>query len=100
MVWASMRGLRPGALWGLLCLCMASATVALADDSAASLAAAARAECEAGRRAEQRDERKAHFDRGQTLGEQAVALDDLDADAHFALFCNLGELMRLDGESI
>jgi len=29
-----------------------------------------------------------------------VAADDLDAEAHFALFCNLGELMRLDGETI
>jgi cytochrome c-type biogenesis protein CcmH/NrfG len=27
-----------------------------------------------------------------------VALDDRSADAHFALFCNLGELMRVDGE--
>ena len=95
-----MRGLRPGALLGLLCLCMAPVTLALADDSVASLAAAARAECEAGRRADQRDERKVHFDRGQALGERAVAADDQDADAHFALFCNLGELMRLDGESI
>ena len=27
-----------------------------------------------------------------------MALDDRSADAHFALFCNLGELMRIDGE--
>jgi tetratricopeptide (TPR) repeat protein len=71
-----------------------------AADSAVTLAAAARAECEAGRRATEREERKAHFDRGQALGERAVALDDLSPDAHFGLFCNLGELMRLDGESI
>jgi tetratricopeptide (TPR) repeat protein len=99
MFWASMRGLRSGALVGLLCLGVAPVAVAAAD-SAVTLAAAARAECEAGRRAAQRDERKAHFDRGQALGERAVALDDLSADAHFGLFCNLGELMRLDGETI
>lgn len=57
-------------------------------------------ECEAGRRAEARATRKAHFDRGQTLAERAVAQNDRSAEAHFALFCNLGELMRLDGESI
>jgi tetratricopeptide (TPR) repeat protein len=39
-----------------------------------------------------------HFEKGQAMGEQAVALDDRSADAHFALFCNLGELMRIDGE--
>jgi tetratricopeptide (TPR) repeat protein len=93
-----MRGLRLGALVGYLCLGVVPAIAA--DDSATSLAAASRAECEAGRRAELRDDRKAHFDRGQELGERAVAADDQDADAHFALFCNLGELLRLDGETI
>ncbi len=71
-----------------------------ADDSVASLAASARAECEGGRRTMDREARKAHFDRGQALAERAVALDDNSADAHFALFCNLGELMRLDGENL
>jgi tetratricopeptide (TPR) repeat protein len=97
MVWASMRGLGSGALLAFLCLCAAPATAA---DTADSLAASARAECEAGRRAQQRDDRKDHFDRGQALGERAVALDDQSAEAHFSLFCNLGELMRLDGENI
>ena len=45
-----------------------------------------------------RASRVGHFEKGQALGEQAVALDDRSADAHFALFCNLGELMRIDGE--
>jgi tetratricopeptide (TPR) repeat protein len=71
-----------------------------ADDSAPSLAASARAECDAGRRASDREARKEHFERGEALAEHAVALDDNNADAHFALFCNLGELMRLDGESL
>ena len=42
--------------------------------------------------------RAALYEKGQSLGEQAVAADEKSADAHFALFCNLGELMRIDGE--
>jgi len=55
-------------------------------------------ECRLGRVAQERALRLTHFEKGQRLGEQAVALDDKSPDAHFALFCNLGELMRLDGE--
>ncbi|MBA5866562.1 MAG: hypothetical protein GDA67_07685 [Nitrospira sp. CR1.3] len=55
-------------------------------------------ECHLGRVAQERAARLAHFEKGQRLGEQAVALDDRSPDAHFALFCNLGELMRIDGE--
>jgi hypothetical protein len=55
-------------------------------------------ECHLGRVAQERATRVAHFEKGQRLGEQAVAMDDQSADAHFALFCNLGELMRIDGE--
>lgn len=44
--------------------------------------------------------RLAHFQQGQSLGERAVAADEGSADAHFALFCNLGELLRIDGESL
>jgi len=100
MVPASMRSSRSG--WLLMAfagLGLAGAARA-ADDSVASLAASARAECEGGRRTIDREARKAHFDRGQALAERAVALDDNSADAHFALFCNLGELMRLDGENL
>jgi len=71
-----------------------------AADNASELAKRALVECEAGRDLTSRSERKARFDRGQALAEQAIAADDNCADAHFALFCNLGELMRLDGESI
>ena len=69
-----------------------------AEASASELAAQALKACEDGRRAESRAERETHFTDGQTLAEKAVALDDLSADAHFALFCNLGELLRIDGE--
>ena len=55
-------------------------------------------ECHDGRVTQDRASRVGHFEKGQALGEQAVALDDRSADAHFALFCNLGELMRIDGE--
>jgi tetratricopeptide (TPR) repeat protein len=68
--------------------------------SADDLAARSRAECETGRRAVERTQRKAHFDTGQALAEQAVRMDEKNAEAHFALFCNLGELMRLDGETL
>ncbi len=100
MVPASMRSSRSWrVLMALACLSLATAARA-ADDSVQSLTASARAECDAGRRATDRDARKEHFDRGQALAERAVALDDNNADAHFALFCNLGELMRLDGENL
>jgi len=55
-------------------------------------------ECHTGRIAQDRATRVAHFKKGEALGEQAVASDDQSAEAHFALFCNLGELMRIDGE--
>jgi hypothetical protein len=70
------------------------------DRSVEDVVRSARSECEQGRKAQGRDERKAHFDRGKALAQQAVAQDDHSAEAHFALFCNEGELMRLDGESI
>ena len=70
----------------------------LAQQSSQPLAHEAMAECSAGRVTQDRASRVGHFEQGQALGEQAVALDDRSADAHFALFCNLGELMRIDGE--
>jgi hypothetical protein len=90
--------LRSGAVAVLLLLATASALQA--EESAADVAARGLAECEEGRNASERDARQAHFRDGQTLGEQAVALDDTSADAHFAIVCNMGELMRLDGETI
>jgi len=63
-----------------------------------TLIADAMQECHLGRVAQDRAIRLAHFEKGQRLGEQAVALDDQEAEAHFAVFCNLGELMRVDGE--
>lgn len=80
------------------CVILASPTVLLAQQSPQLLIHGAMKECYEGRVAQDRTSRIGHFERGQALGEQAVALDDRSADAHFALFCNLGELMRVDGE--
>ena len=71
-----------------------------AESTAPELARRGLAECEEGRRSTARDERQAHFQQGQALSERAVALDGQSAEAHFAVFCNMGELMRLDGETL
>ena len=81
-------------------LAVLSANAVAGHESAAELAAQALRECEAGRNSKDRDQRKAHFDQGQAIAERAVALDDNSAAAHFSLFCNMGELMRIDGESL
>ncbi len=70
-----------------------------AQESAGELSVKAQKECDLGRRAQERSIRLAHFERGQVLAEQAIALDDQLANAHFALFCSLGEQIRIDGDS-
>ena len=74
--------------------------VSSAPESGTHLAKLALEECHRGRLAVDRATRLAHFQQGQTLGERAVAADEGNADAHFALFCNLGEVLRVDGESL
>lgn len=69
-----------------------------AEPPAHALTDEAMQQCHLGRVAQERAIRLAHFEKGQTLSEEAVALDNQSAEAHFALFCNLGELMRIDGE--
>jgi len=73
---------------------------AIAQSSEGTLSKQALEQCHQGRLAKDRDLRFAHFQQGQQLGEQAVAADEGSADAHFALFCNLGELLRINGESL
>lgn len=80
------------------CWILATPNTLLAQQSSQLLIQGAMKECNAGRVTQDRASRVGHFEKGQALGEQAVALDDRSADAHFALFCNLGELMRIDGE--
>jgi len=80
------------------CVILASPSAILAQQSHQLLIHGAMTECYTGRITQDRASRVGHFEKGQAMGEQAVALDDRSADAHFALFCNLGELMRIDGE--
>jgi tetratricopeptide (TPR) repeat protein len=80
------------------CVILAIPSTLLAQQSPQLLIQGAMKECNTGRVTQDRASRISHFEKGQALGEQAVALDDRSADAHFALFCNLGELMRVDGE--
>jgi hypothetical protein len=87
----------PGAVLVLLCIISG---IAPAQNSAVELGAAAQKECDLGRAAKTRAVRLAHFEQSQALAERAVAADDRLADAHFALFCSLGEQMRIDGESL
>lgn len=82
------------ALW------LVTGVVQAADPSAASLAQQALTECETGRQLANRTERARCFTRGKELAQRAVDLDQGSAPAHFALFCNQGESMRLDGESL
>jgi tetratricopeptide (TPR) repeat protein len=70
------------------------------EESAQVLTSQAMEECQAGRRAKDSKIRLAHFERGQTLAEKAVELDNRSADAHFALFCSIGERMRSNGEVV
>jgi tetratricopeptide (TPR) repeat protein len=75
------------------------AAIGQMQQSVGQLTAKALSECQKGRVAKSRPLRLAHFERGKVLAEQALTLDEQHADAHFALFCSLGEKMRLDGES-
>lgn len=72
----------------------------LAQESGTSLAKQALEACNQGRLVVDRARRLDYFQQGQRLGERAVAADEANADTHFALFCNLGELLRIDGETI
>lgn len=84
----------------LIAVVLAAAHPALSEQPVAgNVTAAAMKQCESGRLAHERASRLAHFEKGRLLGERAVAADERSADAHFALFCNLGELMRIDGET-
>ena len=87
-----------GIIWiGALC-CVLCATSVWAEDSVQVLETQSMEECQKGRRAMDADSRSMYFDRGRALAEKAVALDSQSADAHFALFCSIGERMRANGE--
>lgn len=87
------------ALWGLLGVALIGEQ-AVAGTAVQHLTAESMHECSLGRQAQTRADRIQHFASGQAFGEQAVAADESSPDAHFALFCNLGEQLRVDGESL
>ncbi len=68
-----------------------------AKDTVESLSAKALEECQKGRLAKKRDVRLGHFERAEAIAERAIELNEKYAEAHFALFCSLGETMRIDG---
>jgi tetratricopeptide (TPR) repeat protein len=73
-----------------------SAVVATTPARAASRADEAAALCRQSDTAAETDKR-ALLEHGLAVAEAAVADDPGDAAAHFAVFCNLGKRMRLDG---
>ncbi|MGV7228497.1 MAG: tetratricopeptide repeat protein [Nitrospirales bacterium] len=82
----------------VLACCLVGVPSLWAEESLQALTSQAMEECQKGRRAKDPDIRSGHFDRGRALAEKAVALDSQSADAHFALFCAIGERMRVNGE--
>jgi tetratricopeptide (TPR) repeat protein len=76
------------------------AAQAHATEAGPGLAAQSLAECKAGRFARDRAAREQHFTAGLELAERALQVSEASAEAHFARFCNKGELARIDGESI
>jgi len=73
---------------------------AYATEAGRGPAAQSLVECKEGRIARDRATRERHFTAGIELAERALRLNAASADAHFARFCNRGELARIDGESI
>ena len=74
--------------------------LALAKTSPQKLSTQALAECNKGRSTSDRDSRLTHFKKAQALAEEALKLNDKYPDAHYALFCSLGEQLRIDGENL
>ena len=72
----------------------------IARADATQLATEAMTECNSGRDGHERAERLAHWKKGEELARQAIAADEKNANGHFALFCNMGEAKRIDGESL
>jgi cytochrome c-type biogenesis protein CcmH/NrfG len=83
----------------LIVLLLIHPGIGTAQQSAEVLTVKALEECDFGRRSKEREVRLAHFKRSQSLAEQALALNDRLAGGHFALFCSLGEQLRIDGET-
>lgn len=95
------KAIRPATCGAAVLFAFACATgYGRAEESAKALAANALQECERAQVSASRADRQRALERGQEIAERAVSLDDRSSDAHFALFCNLGEQLRVDGERI
>ncbi len=96
------RSVLIGVLGGFLWLCCALPIWANQEGpkSAKILTKESMEQCQLGRRAKDPDVRVRHFEKGRELAEKAVELDGQSADAHFALFCSIGERMRSNGEVV
>jgi len=70
------------------------------DASGSALAREAVTLCLDALKAKDDDARDAMLERGLTTAERAVAADDRDAKAHFAVFCNLGRQLEAKGVSL
>jgi tetratricopeptide (TPR) repeat protein len=53
--------------------------------------------CDRGGKAASADEKRQLLARGLAAAEEAVAADERDPKAHFAIFCNLGKRLQLSG---
>jgi tetratricopeptide (TPR) repeat protein len=84
------------AIWGVILV----ANTVLAQEPSIELSREALQECQKGRIATEREVRLKHFEQGKKLAKEAIQHDHQNPKAHFALFCNLGERMRVDGESL
>lgn len=73
---------------------------ARANETAESLSTQSLLACQEGRIAPDREARLAYFKRAEALASRALQVREQHADAHFALFCSLGEQLRLDGENL
>jgi tetratricopeptide (TPR) repeat protein len=88
---------RKRALSGAAIVGLAVGIAVAADPPGSPTANESLAVCEQAGNASDPAEKRRLLARGIALGETAVAADERDAKAHFAIFCNLGKQMRLDG---
>jgi len=88
---------RKRALSGAALVGLAVGIAVAADPPGSPTANESLAVCEQAGSASDPAEKRRLLARGIALGEAAVAADERDAKAHFAIFCNLGKQMRFDG---
>jgi tetratricopeptide (TPR) repeat protein len=78
---------------------LALAGGAWASDESSRLAREALRICDDGSSMKEREAASQHLEHGVEVAEAAVAADERDARAHFALFCNLGKRIEVAGIS-